>query len=310
VTPSLELAFVPARPAPATVRLRVPDPASLGGTLPGPLVPVEGRSAGRFEAALGLVVGRWFGETNTHGVEASFFLRDANNTFEGASPGSLVLFPRGRGRAAQVIALPGPVAPFVVSTFPATLGTFFATVDVNYRSNLLCSERGRLDWLAGYRYAYLEDELYLGDEPDGCDDHRLNRAVVSNSFHAGQIGLAGEIRANGWYVAGAVKLAFGVMTAEAEVTGAFFGAEARTPGGFRRLTALTAAERSEFAVMPGFNVQLGRQVTDHIRVFAGYSFNYLSRAARLGDVLNPASTGLTFTDFWVQSIGFGAEFRF
>ena len=82
------------------------------------------------------------------------------------------------------------------------------------------------------------------------------------------------------------------------------------PGGFRRLSALTAGDQSEFAVMPTLNVQLGRQVTERARVFAGYSFNYLSRVARLGDALNPANTGLTFTDFWVQSIGFGAEFRF
>ena len=77
------------------------------------------------------------------------------------------------------------------------------------------------------------------------------------------------------------------------------------PGGFQRLNALGAPEQSEFAVMPAFNVQLGRQVSEHARIFAGYSFSYLSRVARLGDVLDPTSTGLTFTDFWVQSISFG-----
>ena len=307
VTPSLELSWVPTRPVPSTVRLRVADPASFGGTLPGPVLPVAGRSSGQFEAAVGLVVGRWFGETNAHGVEASFFLRDANNTFEGTSPGAIVLFPRGTRRVAQVIAF--PAAPFVVGSFPVTLGTFFTTVDVNYRHKLYCDDCSRLDWLAGYRYAFLGDELYLGDAPADPDEYRLNRASVSNSFHAGQIGLAGEIRTNGWYAAGSVKLAFGVVNAEAEATGAFIGAEARN-GSFRRLSALGSAEQSEFAVMPALNVQLGRQVTDHIRVFGGYSFNYLSRAARLGDALNPTITGLTFTDFWVQSISFGAEFRF
>lgn len=310
IAPSLELAWVPTRPAPATVRLRVADPASPERTLAGPLLPVAGRSSGRFEAALGLIGGFWFGETNTHGVEAGLFLRDANNTFAGASPGALVVFPQGTRRGARVVAFPGALAPFVSGTFPATLGTFFATVDVNYRHKLWCDDRWRLDWLAGYRYAFLGDELYLGDTPDERDDYRSNRASVSNSFHGGQIGLAGEIRANGWYAAGSVKLAFGVLSTETDATGAFVGAEARGPGGFRRLTALGSAEQNDFAVMPALNVQLGRQVTDHARVFVGYSFNYLSRAARLGDALNPASSGLTFTEFWVQSIGFGAEFRF
>lgn len=310
VTPSLELAFAPTRPAPAAVRLRVADPAAPGGTLPGPLLPVSGRSAGRFEAAVGLIVGRWFGETNTQGIEAGFFLRDANNTFGGTAPGALVLFPQGTRRGAQVIAFPGALAPFVVGTFPATLGTFFTTVDVNYRHKLLCTENSRLDALAGYRYAFLGDELYLGDATDGHDEYRLNRAAVSNSFHGGQLGLAGEVRANRWYAAASVKVALGAVTADAEATGAFTGAEARAPNGFRRLAALTAGDQTEFAVMPAVNMQFGRQVTDHARVFAGYSFNYLSRVARLGDALNPATAGLTFTEFWVQSISLGAEFRF
>jgi hypothetical protein len=45
-------------------------------------------------------------------------------------------------------------------------------------------------------------------------------------------------------------------------------------------------------------------------VFVGYSFYYLSRAGRLGDVLNPGNVDLKLTDFWVQSITLGAEFRF
>ncbi|MBN9117727.1 MAG: BBP7 family outer membrane beta-barrel protein [Planctomycetes bacterium] len=310
VAPSLELAWVPARPATSMVRLRVLDPVTPGGTLPGPLVPMAARSTSRFQAALGLVVGRWFDENNTHGVEASFFLRDANSTFGGLSPGSLVVFPQGTDRGAQVIAFPPDLAPFVVGAFPVTLDTFFATADVNYRRKLLCTDGARLDLLAGYRYAYLRDELYLGDVSDGHDEYRLNRAAVTNAFHGGQIGLAGEVRANRWYAAGSVKVALGAVTEKAEATGAFIGAEAQAPGGYQRLNALAAGEHTEFAVMPTLNVQLGRQVSDRARVFAGYSLNYLSRVARLGDALNPTTTGLTVTDFWVRSISLGAEFRF
>jgi hypothetical protein len=310
VTPSLELAFASTRPAPATVTLGAGNPAALSMLAPSVLLPVAGQTSGRFEAALGLVAGRWFGETNTHGVEASFFLRDANTTFLGNSIGAVVVFPRGTRRGAQVIALPGELPSMATSTFPVTLGTLYTTADVSYRRKLLCTNRSRLDGLAGYRYAYLRDELYLGDEPDDHDEYRQNRTAVSNSFHGGQIGLAGEIRANGWYVAGSAKVAFGVVTAEAEATGTFVGAGVSGGAAFHRLSALGSADRNEFAVMPALNVQLGRQVTDHARVFAGYTFNYLSRAARLGDALNPATAGLTFTEFWVQSVSFGAEFRF
>lgn len=311
VSPELGLAWFPTRPAPSTVRLRIPDPASLNGTLPGPLLPLAGRTSGRFDAALGLTVGRWFGEGNLDGVEAGFFLRDSMSTFAGIAPGALVVFPRGNDQGEpQVVPLPEPLAGHVASAFPVTLSTFYTTVDVNYRHRLRCTENARLDALVGYRFAYLEDEVYLGDGPDSRDGYRRNRAAVSNPFHGGQIGLAGEYRADGWYVAGSAKVAFGVVSPEVTATGLFVGAEGRAAGGFRRLSALDHSERNEFAVMPVLNVSVGRQVTDHSRIYAGYSFQYLSRVGRLGDALDPAAGALTLTDFYVQSVNFGFELRY
>ena len=308
ITPSFELSWVPTNRPPASVRLRLSD--GLGNSAPGPVLPVAGRSAGQFEAALGLVFGRWFDESHTNGAEASFFVRNADNTFGTAAPGMLVLFPEGPGRGApQVIAFPDPFGARIVGTFPSTLSTFFTTVDVNYRRKLLCTDSARLDALVGYRFAYLQDELYLGEVPDGDNDYKRNRASVSNPFHGGQIGLAGEYRANSWYVAGSAKVAFGVVTPEVTASGVFIGAEGRTGSQFAHLRALNAAEKSEFAVMPVLNLSVGRQVSERTRVFAGYSFQYLSRAGRLGDTLNPANSEIALTDFWVQSINFGVEWR-
>lgn len=296
VSPSLELAFASERRAPGNVRL--------AGLVPGALVPVGGRDAGSFVAALGLTAGRWFGEENTHGVEAGLFLRDANDTFLAASPGAVVLFPRGNGRGAPfTVALTNANA---IGAFPVTLGTFFATAEINYRENLLCGPAHRLDAVVGYRFAYLGDELYVGDLPDGHDAFRLNRAAVTNTFHGLQVGLAGELRGErGWYVSGGLKLAFGVTATEVEATGAFFGATA--PNG-RALVGLVSARRTDFAVVPVFNVQVGRYLTARTRVFGGYSYQYLSSAGRLGEALS--TNGLRLTDFSVHALGFGADFRF
>jgi hypothetical protein len=298
VSPSLELAFASERRAPGDVRL--------AGLVPGALVPVGGRDGNSFTAALGLTAGRWFGETNTHGVEAGFFLRGASDTFFAGAPGAVVLFPRGNGRGAPVaLALPNPNA---VGAFPVTLGTFFATAEINYRENLLCGPAHRLDAVAGYRFAYLGDELYVGDLPGGTDAFRLNRAAVTNTFHGAQVGLAGEVRGDrGWYAAGALKLAFGATATEVETTGAFFGA---TAANGRALVGLVSARRTDFAVMPVFNVQVGRYLTARTRVYGGYTFQYLSSAGRLGEALNPAAAGLRLTDYSLHAIGFGADFRF
>lgn len=308
VSTSLELAWVPSRPAPADIRLRFSNPVAFG-TIPGPVVPAAGRSAGRFNAALNLVVGHWFDEANTRGIEGSFFSRDASETISVAAPGAVVLLPpRGRGRGEfQILGFP---SVSLVSAFPVTFDTYFATVDVNYRHRLYCSENARLDATVGYRYAFLGDDLYLGEHSDDGDAYRWNRASVSNNFHGAQIGVAGEARANGWYVSGSAKVALGATTSDVTTTGVFIGAEGLAGNGYRRLAGLTWAEQTSFAVLPSFNVQVGRQLTPHIRLFTGYSFAYLSRAARLGDALSPSSPPLNVTDFWVQSISLGADFRF
>jgi hypothetical protein len=308
IAPELDLAWVPSRPAPANVQLRLPEPTMPGQTLPGPQLPVAGLSAPRFEAALGLSGGVWFGEGNANGLDASTLLRDANGTFPGTAPGMAVLFPNGTHRSVPQVV---PAAPQTVGTFPATLGTFFATADVNYRHNLFCDGNARLDALAGYRYAFVGDDLYLGDLPDpGHPEYRLNRASVSNAFNGVQFGLAGEVRFNGWYAAGSTKVAFGAVTADVTATGMFAAAQAEANGTFQRLSALAPMERNEFAVMPTLGIQLGHQLGAHGRIYVNYSFEYLNRTARLGDALNPLNTGLALTDFWVQSIGFGAEFRY
>jgi hypothetical protein len=310
VSPTFEFAWLPSKPAPGAVRLRVPT--GTGDGIPGPILPLAGRSAERFQGGFGLNLGWWFGDGNRHGVDASlFFVSGGDATFDGFAPGMLVLFPNGTTKSApQVIVFP-PGTP-IVGIFPATLSTWYIGTDVNYRHNLHCGPNARLDLLAGYRYAFLQDELFIGEPPDDShDEFRRNRVAVSNPFHGGQLGLAGEYRGSGWYVSGTAKVAFGVVSPEVCASGLFVGAEGATgAGGYSRLAALGDPGGNRFAVLPTLNVQLGKQVRDHGRIFVGYSFQYLSQAARLGDALNAAATGLALTDFWVQSFNLGFELRF
>ena len=107
-----------------------------------------------------------------------------------------------------------------------------------------------------------------------------------------------------------MKVAFGAVTPDVCASGMFAGAEGATATGYARLAALSDPQHSRFAVLPTVNLAVGKQVTERTRLFAGYTFQYLSRAARLGDVLSPAAPGLTFTDFWVQAVNVGLEYRY
>jgi hypothetical protein len=305
------------------LRLRVATPG--GDSIPGPILPIAGRSARTFQPGFALAGGWWFNEGNTRGVDASFFtLGGGDTTLDGVAPGMLVLFPEGAGSAPQVIVLPSGFP--VTSIFPVTLSTWFVGADVNYRHNLHCGPCSRLDLLAGYRFAFLEDEIFLGESPDGSNtDYRFNRLAISNPFHGGQIGLAGEYRGERWYVSGTAKVAFGAVRPELCASGFFRAAEGFTGnelfvpagpragldhGGYRALAAIRSGGESRFAVLPSLNAQLGRQIGEHARFFAGYSLQYISAVARLGDILQPTSSGVQFTDFWVQSLSLGFELRY
>src|SRR6476659_1260411 len=110
---TLELAWMPQSTAPGAVRLRVPD--GVGGSIPGPVLPASGLSTDTFQGGFGLTLGRWFGERNVHGIDASLYTVGSDRTFDGFAPGMLVVFPNGADASApQVIVLPPPLASTLV----------------------------------------------------------------------------------------------------------------------------------------------------------------------------------------------------
>ncbi len=312
VNTTFELAWIPNRPATRSIRLPIPVGAA---SIPGPILPVAGVESEEFQGGFGLTLGRWFGQGNRHGVEASLFtLGGPGQTFDAIAPGMLMIFPNGPDRSVpQVLLLPPPLANQIATTFPATLATWFIGADVNYRHTLYCNSTARLDALVGYRFAGLQDELYLGTPPDsGSDAYQYNRLAVTNAFNGGQLGLAGEYRTNSYFVSGVLKVAFGAVMPEISASGLFMGTQSSDDsGGYQRLTALCGCTSNQFAVLPTLNLSVGRQIRQRGRLFAGYTFQYLSNVTRLSDVLDTTggSTPAT-TDFWVQSLNIGFELRF
>jgi hypothetical protein len=86
--------------------------------------------------------------------------------------------------------------------------------------------------------------------------------------------------------------------------------------------------RNEFGIVPELGATLGYQVTQHLRLTAGYSFIYWSNVVRPGDQIdttvnpnlmppeNPVETAFLNprfafqqTDYWVQGLSLGGEYR-
>jgi len=297
---SLEFGWIASRPSPQTIRLRPHD--SFGNRIPPITLALDGQQTPLFSTGLGFHVGRWLDDNQVFGLEAGgFFLPGAVQSIQTTAPRTLVLFPDGPGRSAPVFLRVPRSLGDIGTAFPSTAVTSFDGVELNLRAGLLITDSARLDLLVGYRFAYLEDELFLGDEPmDGRDGYRANRMTVENTFHGGQIGLGAHYRADAWYADGIVKLAYGAVTTQSAASGAFLFSE--------QPIALRTDMHGAF--LPSFNLRLGYRFTQRSSIFAGYNFQYLNHAGRLGEAFAPGGGTLQVSNFWVQSLSLGFECRF
>jgi hypothetical protein len=79
----------------------------------------------------------------------------------------------------------------------------FTTFDANLRVEILSHERFRVDGLAGYRYARLHEELFIGNAAFITD------LDAKNHLHAGQVGAVGTYRFGAYFCEVLGKLAVG-----------------------------------------------------------------------------------------------------
>ena len=144
------------------------------------------------------------------------------------------------------------------------------------------------------------------------------------------------MRRGNLFLASTFKVALGEVHQTVDINGnttfAVPGVTTASPGGLLALpTNIGSYTRDHFAVVPEVGVKVGYQVTEHLRVFVGYTFLYLSNVLRPGELIDrtvnvsqlPSILGpgtlvgaprpaLTFkdTDFWTQGVNFGLELRY
>jgi hypothetical protein len=332
---------------------RVPPLVTAGGNgklaSPGTRVLVDNlnfdddvRQGGRF--ALG-----YHFETNPRiGVEASyFFLSDRQTDVSFSSGGDPVLAQPfinvATGKPdAQLVAFPGVAAGTV--TIGARTG--LSGAEANLAAGLICSEQFHLAALGGFRFLRLEDELKSREQfqaaPDvpGFGGSRVNledefRTV--NRFYGGQVGLETGVQLGGLTIDLRGKIALGEMHQVADVSGTMDvlrpnGSTTLFQGGLFALRSNGGRhQRDELAFIPEVGLDVGLQLTPHWRLYAGYSFLWVSTVARAGEQIDPVVNVTQFpirsgngplvgparpafnfeeTNFWAQGLNFGLELRY
>ena len=313
----------------------------------GERIDTDVRHGGRF------TLGFWGDSEGEIGVEGNyFFLGKRSQTRSFQSDGSLDSAIIGVpfqdvvgffGAPGSEVFLPFSVPGLTAGQAQISISTFLQGAEANVVLNLLRDAGFSTNFLVGYRYLQLEENLTLSNSLQGLgfaqglnirfEDHFDTR----NNFNGGQLGLATQFRRGRWFCDTAGKVAIGQMNQVVDVYGnSTFTAPFGPPplsgqdGFFAQTTNSGPHSRNVFAFIPELTVNLGVNVTERICAFVGYNFIYVNNVLRPGDQIDRSlnlsqsstigigsligaarpTTLFNSTDFWAQGINFGFQVRY
>lgn len=286
---------------------------------------------------------RWAIETNF------FFLRSGEKSFSASSdqyPNMILarpFFSLNQGSEfVEQIGNPGIYAGNIDIRYKSSL----LGLDLNLRKHWLQSCNYNLDLIAGFRMVDLGEDLVITEATRGLAGAPAQFVGVSrvltdsfktkNQFYGGQIGAAFDYRWGRWSLNTQAKLALGGSVMTSSITGGIApggGPTPNLPGGLLALNSNSSSvTATKLSFIPEVNLNLGYDITQHTRIFVGYSFMYWTAVARPGAQIDRSlderripdfTTGRnlpTVTEtrpintvqregFWAQGVNFGLQFK-
>ncbi len=205
--------------------------------------------------------------------------------------------------------------------------------EVFYRSLLDSGCNYRLDALFGYQYARVNDDLLMRstiNDVNSGDVFTFNDLFdVSNSYNAGFLGAQTEFYKNNFTLSMLGKISLGNMRQKATIAGSNTANGIETDGGLYAQPFTNIGEHSRDITVwsPEANFKLAYAVTHDLSFSIGYTFIYWNKMALAGDQLDrnvnatqlsgggligPGDPTFNFrdTDYWLQTIDFGVNWRY
>lgn len=295
--------------------------------------------------------GFWLTPQGAFGVEAEYFqLFGHGDSFAASGNGAPIIgrpfFDTTNDReTAQLVSYPGLVNGSVAVGSETELRSAL----LNARASLcptfvgVCpptEESDRVDWIVGYRFLELEDQLRFNES--------LTSQVVGapgtitlaeqirtqNRFNGLQLGVTYEANFRRLWLESMLRVAIGKNSQRVNLSGnttiTELGVAETFPGGLLVQTSnLGSYRREEFTMIPEVGLTLGVRITDCFHATVGYSILYFPNVIRAGDQIdrnvnpnlipeqNAPVTGsqrpqfsFVETDYWAQGLSVGGEFRF
>jgi hypothetical protein len=226
-------------------------------------------------------------------------------------------------------------------------GQLFGT-EVNGLCCLCSGCNYRFDFYGGFRYADLQESLTVDENFQGlatAPAPYTNTSFVAkdffstnNEFFGGQIGLYAEYDRGPFSLEVWGQVAIGDTHQEILIDGSQLvtqpnGTEQRFAGDLLAVRSnIGHYHQDRFSVIPELDLNIGYQLTSHLRAYVGYDVLYWNNVVRPGGQIdrnvdvtlipnfalpgvgpagqNQPSAPRPSTDFWAQGVSFGFEMRF
>jgi len=196
--------------------------------------------------------------------------------------------------------------------------------------------QSRIDATLGWRFFQLKEGLAAAEQVNQTTPVIRNYNVVDtfqtrNQFNGVELGVLWQGRRGYWSLDGLMRTSLGNTLQSIDIAGntLITPAATPTPGGVLALPTNSGSFTNEsFGVIQELGGTLGYQLTPRWRANAGYTFIYWSNVVRPGDqidtTLNPnqfptragaliganrPSLTLLESDYWVQGLNLGLEYR-
>jgi hypothetical protein len=308
-----------------------------------------GRQSRGMIEGMRVVAGRWNSDNSGWGREIAYHFLGTSTDRQILGGGGLqgeallgrpLFNPRTRAEDVVLISHPNMLGELEVNQSMRVQGWEAVVL-----RELYANEWARVSALAGYRYFQVHEGLrldqrseYFGQPVVGTGVATYRTATADqidahNRFHGGTLGLRTQLDYGGFFAQLDTKVSIGRTTEVVRISGQTVSTIV-SPGGttishfpngvYGQPSNSGRSARGVFAVLPEANLRLGYAFTDRARLFVGYQFSFLSDVVRAADqidrVVDLAQTaGSSFgrpalpfarTDFWVQGVTLGLEWRY
>jgi hypothetical protein len=207
-------------------------------------------------------------------------------------------------------------------------------------STLACAPvqaQSRFDATLGWRYMQLREGLTITENLTSLSTANPGSFLIQdafdtfNQFNGAELGVQWLGRRGYWTAETMLRVSFGNTLQRLNIAGSTQSPRggATSQGGLLAQPGrnIGVYEQEEFAMIPELGANVGYQLTQRLKLNVGYTFLYWSNLIRPGDqidttvnpnLLPPAIAGNTFlgpafevreTDYWVQGLSIGGEYR-